>query len=135
VRSVCSTCNGLGTVQGSPPWARFTCDTCNGAGYVERPRWFGAIAYSATTRRVGWSSACETQASANRLAEERCAASDAAVVTWGADSWLALALGDSGAWGAGVRHTREDAERAALGGCCKHAGGCRIAAAVDARDG
>src|SRR5205809_1353261 len=57
---------------------------------------YGAIAYSPSTGRHGWSSRARDQATAERTALDYCAAPDARIAVGGYNTHLALAVADGG---------------------------------------
>jgi hypothetical protein len=99
-----------------------------------RTGYFAAIAYSATTGKIGSTAGkAKTIDQAKTLAVKDCGAEDAKVFMWG-DQWIAIAVAPStpGIAGFSPGATREAAEKAALEQCAKYAKGapCRIALAL-----
>lgn len=80
------------------------------------PRTGGAIAYSESTGRWGYSTGGGRHAPYTAL--QNCKAPDARIIAQESDCWLALALGDDkGAYGWGSAGNRADAEQNALKTC------------------
>jgi serine/threonine-protein kinase len=96
-------------------------------------RSFGAIAYSPSTGRYGWSYQAIDRPTAERIAIDSCGASDAMVVVWGTKAFLALAIADAGAYGWGWDETPSGAQQRALAGC--QGANPRIAVVFDTRRG
>jgi hypothetical protein len=99
-----------------------------------RTGYFAAIAYSATTGKIGSTAGkAKTIDEAKALAVKDCGAEDAKVFMWG-DQWIAIAVAPSvqGIAGFGPGATRAAAEKAALEQCVKYAKGapCRVALAL-----
>ncbi len=115
-----------------PPPSSSAASSIGGAGggaYVAPPAavWYGAIAYSPSTRALGWSNnQLSRQASENSaLAGCRKYARDCVVPVWFKKGCGALAAGPNGygtGWGAG----RYIAERVALRECGRHTRSCTI---------
>lgn len=89
--------------------------------------YYGAIAYSVTTKASAYSYDYRTRGAAEASALERCSkdAADCIVVTWFRNACGALAVGPSSygfAWGGG----RRSAERAALNNCNASGANCEI---------
>jgi hypothetical protein len=78
---------------------------------------FGAIAYSASTGRFGWSFGQDDEATAEQMALGYCEAPDAAIVVWGEDSFIALALGDDGTFGWAWGGKQEEVAARAIASC------------------
>jgi hypothetical protein len=95
---------------------------------------FGAIAYSASTRKSGSSWQAPQQAVAERVALEYCAAPDAQVVVTGWNVWLALVDG-GGVVGSGWGQTAAGAHQNAAQSCGKPSQSCRRLALFDTRYG
>lgn len=96
-----------------------------------RTGYFAAIAYSASTGKIGSTAGkAKTIDEAKALAIKDCGAEDAKPYMWG-DQWVAIAVAPSvqGIAGFAPGATREAAEKAALEQCVKYAQGapCRIA--------
>jgi hypothetical protein len=89
------------------------------------PNAYGALAFSHKTGRYGQASNHPTRAEAERAALARCAADDAAVLTWVKSGWAALLIAD-GAYGYAEVHgegaSREGAYAAALKSLREHSG-------------
>ena len=93
----------------------------------QEEQYYGAIAYSQSTGKWGGSWGYENRAAAERAALAFCPAPDAAIVMWGANLWMALAVGEGGAWGAAGNKDQLRAEREALRFCRQYAQSCQIA--------
>jgi len=88
---------------------------CYAGGYC-------AFAYSTHTGQFGYGYGENSRPQAERVALNGCGASDAQVVGWSHNDYLALALGDGTTWGCGVGSSRGAAEHNALALCpSKHA--------------
>lgn len=91
---------------------------------------YGAIAYSPSTGRYGYSSGYGGQQQATIAALGYCAstgAPDCRIAVWYRNAWGALARGSNGAWGWGWGTSREGANYQALKGCNDHGGAsCKI---------
>ena len=75
---------------------------------------FGAIAYSPTTGKYGYSNQCDTRAEAERLALSCCLEPDARVAVWVKNGWAVIYRNSSGAWfSAWSSSSRAAAERIA----------------------
>ncbi len=91
-----------------------------------QPRTGGAIAFSESTGRWGYSTGGGREAPYKAV--RYCNAPDARVIAQAQDCWLALALGDDkGVYGWGHAGNRADAERNALEACGKRAKNAKIA--------
>jgi hypothetical protein len=76
---------------------------------------YGAIAYSPSTQKYGYSYNCYSLAEARLVALQNCPVSDAKVVVWVHNGWAALAVNDTGAYGWGwSNYSRARAEAFAL---------------------
>jgi hypothetical protein len=62
---------------------------------------YGAIAYSPSTGKYGYSYNCYSEGEAERIALRNCRAADAEVEVWVENGWAALAVGDDGSYGYG----------------------------------
>ncbi|MBI3654348.1 MAG: DUF4189 domain-containing protein [Acidobacteria bacterium] len=91
---------------------------------VRRDYW-GAIAYSSSTGRYGYSYDYGTQADAINSAVNKCGIRDCRAVVWFVNGCGAFAKGDN-ASGWGVGETRALAESKALAECRKRGGNCRV---------
>jgi hypothetical protein len=78
---------------------------------------FCAIAFSTSTGRYGHAEGWNTRAQAERRALAACGTSDARVVGWVNNGYVALAVGDGFAWGTGFGATAEIARAKALRNC------------------
>lgn len=89
--------------------------------------YYGALAYSASTRAHGWSSdhATRREAESRALAECRRRAGDCIIPVWFRNGCGALADGPRG-YGAGWGISRSVAESYALKGCSRRSSGCAI---------
>ncbi|HCS54021.1 DUF4189 domain-containing protein [uncultured Rubinisphaera sp.] len=86
--------------------------------------YYGAIVYSSSTKKYGYSWGHSTQESAEEGANSVCTEPDAKVVMWTRNAWYALALSNDkckpNAWSAAWGNTQEEAEQIALDGLKKH---------------
>jgi len=79
---------------------------------------FAAIAYSPVTGRLGYAFGFGCLQDAENDALRRCCAADARIVAWVQSGWVALAVGDNGAYGfAWSTRSLADAQRSALQNC------------------
>lgn len=85
-----------------------------------RSNCYGAIAYSSSTGRYGYSYNHATLAKAEADAERRCGVRDCRIVVSGSNTYLALARGRNYAWGSGRNESKNDAVREALDRCGGH---------------
>lgn len=89
---------------------------------------YGAIAYSPSTRMWAYSNSSTSQRSAEREAQNRCAAaakaSDCTIVTWFYHACGALTVSPDGVYAAAWANEHEDAEAAAIKSCRTAATGC-----------
>jgi hypothetical protein len=96
--------------------------------------YYGAIAYSQSTGRWGYSSGFSAEVNARRQSLRNCVAGDCKVVLIVGNGYAALALGDdTSAYGFG--HSKTDqgvavARRFALQGCQQRTRNCRIVVSV-----
>jgi len=93
---------------------------------------YAAIANSWSTGSYGYAHSYHTLEEAQLAAISQCGGADASVVIWSRNGWCALAMGDGGSRGWAQADTPAEAESQALDECSKRAGGCYIAACVDA---
>jgi hypothetical protein len=96
---------------------------------------YAGIAYSQTTGKIGSTvRSARTEAEAQRLAVENCAAPDAKAYIWGPNQWVAIAVVDGaiGTAGFGRGDAPQEAQRKALDECAKRAHGeaCRVALCI-----
>jgi hypothetical protein len=89
--------------------------------------YFGAIAYSPTTRAHGWAYDYASRAEAERRAMAKCSrhAPDCFVPVWFRNACGALAIGFDG-YGSGWGASRKLAENYALQSCRRYSGGCWV---------
>lgn len=78
---------------------------------------YGAIAYSPSTRRFGWSFNCPDQANAEAQARSQIGVADAITLGWGSNSYLALALAEDGSYGYGWDESAFGAADRAMNAC------------------
>jgi serine/threonine-protein kinase len=93
----------------------------------EAESYFGAIAYSPSTRAHGWAYDYASRAAAERRALAKCGrhARDCFVPVWFRNACGALAIGFEG-YGSGWGASRKLAESYALQSCRRYSGGCRV---------
>lgn len=97
---------------------------------------FGAIAYSPSTGKFGYSYNYRNRATAEKVALQNCRAADARVVGWVNAGFLALALGsDKSCWGIGWSHgsgsSNTEAKDEALEDCrTQNCAGAHVALAL-----
>lgn len=105
---------------------------------------YGAIAYSASTGRHGWSFGASDRTHAERAALASCRGSgqggdeiavDAQAVCWGLNTFLALAIGDGGAFEWARNDFPQLAGWQALRKCRSRAANCRVAIILQTNDG
>jgi serine/threonine-protein kinase len=89
--------------------------------------YFGAIAYSPSTRAHGWAYDYTSRKDAERRAMERCGrhARDCVLPVWFRNACGALAVGFDG-YGSGWGASRKLAETYAIQSCNRYSGGCEI---------
>ncbi len=92
---------------------------------LEARDYYGAIAYSPSTRHYGYSYDYDYKWGAENSALNQCNRNDCQVVIWFRNACGALAIGPYG-YGSGWGSTRYGAEQAALRSCRKYSNGCRI---------
>ena len=88
---------------------------------------YGAIAYSPTNGKYGYTYDYGTRASAEEAALRNCNDADCRLVLWFVNACGALAIGDGYAWGAGWASSQSEAENIAMSYCNREAQGCSIA--------
>ena len=98
------------------------------SGLAEARDYYGAIAYSKTTRAVGYVYDMETQDEAESAALIACSdlAPDCEPVNWFRNACGALAVSSDGAWGTSWGEDEARAEKKALAGCGQYAKDCQI---------
>jgi hypothetical protein len=89
---------------------------------------YGAIAYSSSTGRYGYSYDFGSQAEAENYAISKCGRSDCVVKVWFKNACGALAVGRRGALGWGLAGSRGSAEGRALSECQSRTSGCSVRA-------
>jgi hypothetical protein len=94
---------------------------------------YGAIVYSPSTRRYAYSFNCSNAGEAEAHARTHCGAPDAVVVAHGVNYYLALAVADDGAYGAGWDADPTGAAQRALASCSGP--NCHLTVVVDTRSG
>ena len=104
-----------------------TSATAEPEGGVGPEEYFGAIAYSPSTRAHGWAYDYASRADAERRALAKCSrhAHDCFVPVWFRNACGALAIGFEG-YGTGWGASRKLAETYALQSCQRYSGGCRV---------
>jgi hypothetical protein len=78
---------------------------------------YGAIAYSPSTGRNGYTYNYNYLGDAENDALAYCDAPDATIVAWSRNEWCALAVSDDGSYGYSSGWTKADAEANALSYC------------------
>jgi uncharacterized protein DUF4189 len=93
----------------------------------EARAYYGAIAYSPSTRAHGWSYDYDSRGEAERRALDKCNrhAGDCVVPVWFRNACGALAVGADG-YGSGWGVSRKAAETFAVQSCGRYSGGCSI---------
>ena len=99
---------------------------CLGSGQAAADN-YGAIAYSPSTRALGWSYDYRSRSAAESVALGNCRkhAGDCIVPLWFRNACGALATGSNG-YGTGWGTSRGLAESYALQSCRRHTGGCSV---------
>lgn len=93
--------------------------------------YYAAIAYSQSTGRYGYAYGSDTRADAEERARHECDESDARVVTWARNQWVALATSSwNSAYGYTSKPTAAEAQEVALDNCSEHGGGGRVVVLV-----
>jgi hypothetical protein len=87
---------------------------------------FGAVAYSASTGKYGWAWQCNSYIDAENTAAYSVGAPDARALYWGQNTYLALAVGASGATGWGSGMFKRSARKSALQNCRQYDLSCGI---------
>jgi hypothetical protein len=87
---------------------------------------YGAIAYSFSTGRYGYSYDWPSRAEAENYARSQCGIGDCAVKVWFKNACGALAVGRGSAYGWGWAGSRGQAEGSALSECQARSAGCRV---------
>jgi hypothetical protein len=82
---------------------------------------YGAIAYSPSTHRHGFTYNYYYLGDAENDAIAYCDAPDAVILTWSRNEWCALAVSDDGSYGYSSGVTQADAEALALSYCTGNA--------------
>jgi hypothetical protein len=90
--------------------------------------YYGAIAYSKTTRQLGYVFDLDSQDDAESAALVDCSdlASDCEPLLWIRDACGALAISSDGAYGSAWGNDEETAEKNALAVCANYAKDCKI---------
>jgi serine/threonine-protein kinase len=96
-------------------------------GVASAASW-GAIAFSPSTRALGWTHDYSTQADAEDAAEAYCGkdADDCRVAISFRNACGAIAIGRNGGWGADWGVDPQTAQQRALNQCRRHDGGCIV---------
>lgn len=95
--------------------------------------YYGAIAYSKSTGHYGTCYMAETLESAKSYALDQCQhsdgrrVSDAEIIMWGKNKWLAFAHGSGNSWGTAWGNSKEEAREKALEYCRKYSSNAHIA--------
>ena len=87
---------------------------------------YGAIAYSSSTGRYGYSYDFGSRAEAENYAISKCGRGDCVVKVWFKNACGALAVGRRGALGWGLAGSRGSAEDRALSECQSRTSGCSV---------
>lgn len=90
--------------------------------------YYGAIAYSQSTRSHGYSYDFDSRGRAERRAYNECAqyGGGCRIAVWFKNACGALAVGRDGGWGSGWHRTRRGAQYNALRSCRSVSRGCRV---------
>jgi len=90
--------------------------------------YYGAIAYSQSTRSHGYSYDYRSRAAAEQRAYNECAQYGAGcrIAVWFRNACGALAVGRDGGWGTGWHRTRSGAQANAIRKCSSVSHGCRV---------
>ena len=97
--------------------------------------YWGAIAYSQSTGKWGYSRHWLSEVNARRVAIKNCEADDAKVVIVVGNYWCALALGDDQtAYGTGYSKDADEARKLALEECKKRSTNCKVVICFNTRD-
>ena len=94
---------------------------------------FAAIAYSSATQRYGYSYNCRSLERAKELALSNCGTSDARVVGWSKNGYIAIARGYRGATGWGWASDADTARRNALDNCLRYSSYANVVVWVSAK--
>lgn len=86
---------------------------------------YGAIAYSPSTQKIGFSWRYPTQAEAEQTARQFCEADDCKIATWFGDNCGALATGPQG-WGGDYGPDVATARAKAIQRCSQYSSNCRV---------
>lgn len=95
--------------------------------------YYGAIAYSKSTGHYGTCYMAESLESAKSYALDKCQhsdgrrVSDAEIIMWGKNKWLAFAHGSGNSWGTAWGNSKEEAREKALESCRKYGSNAHIA--------
>jgi hypothetical protein len=87
---------------------------------------YGAIAYSSSTGRYGYSYDGGSRSEAEDYARSKCGRGDCAIKVWFKNACGALAVGRRGGAGWGWSSSRESAESVALNECQSRTSGCNM---------
>ena len=88
--------------------------------------YYGAIAFSMDSGRVGWANDYGSRGAAENNAQSACGSGCASVI-WFRNACGAIATSSDHSYGTGWSTSRGAAESIAMGGCRKHASDCSIA--------
>jgi len=90
--------------------------------------YYGAIAYSQSSRAHGYSYDYGSRAAAEQRAYNECAQYGAGckIAVWFRNACGALAVGQDGGWGSGWHRTRRGAESNAIDSCSGVSYGCKV---------
>lgn len=95
---------------------------------------YAAVAWSPSTGRYGYSYNCRTYELARAMALEYCNASDARIVIWTRNGYIAIARGYGRSIGWARASDAETARRLALGQCLRFSNYAAIAVCVHAHN-
>jgi serine/threonine-protein kinase len=99
---------------------------------------YGAIAYSEKTGAWGYAYDQSTRGMAEGIARRNCTGDDARAVGWVRNGFVALAVGENGAWGVGYSYgdgaTNREAKERALEECRKRSKTARLVICVCSLD-
>lgn len=92
---------------------------------LEARDYYGAISYSPSTGKYGYSYDYNYRSGAESAARNQCARRDCSTLLWFRNACGSLAVGRNG-YGSGWGSNRARAKREALKSCRRYTGGCRV---------